>query len=170
MHHCFFILVSIFRFWTQILSFCFIRFDITQFHHINHHQIILICQNMVVYCKNNDALTISQHQMQNSAEWLFQWCILYSAVLFCTVWFHSKDKMIPRREKRKSGMDSISLLWLVPLFIRSLPEMCMCACSMNAWGSILEVHVSFLVNFIFMTVKIWYDRMLSQKHNEKHRQ
>jgi len=25
----------------------------------------------------------------NSVNWLFQWCILYSVVLFCTVWFHS---------------------------------------------------------------------------------
>ena len=35
---------------TQILSF-FIRLDITQFHHINQHQIILTSQNTTVYYK-----------------------------------------------------------------------------------------------------------------------
>jgi len=45
----------------------FIRLNITQFHHINQHQIILTSQNMTVYYKNNDTSAIPQYQMQNSA-------------------------------------------------------------------------------------------------------
>jgi len=63
----FYLGIYIYVLYTQILSFCFIRLDITQFHHI-----ILTFQNTTVYYKNNDALAIPQRQMQNNAEWLLQ--------------------------------------------------------------------------------------------------
>ena len=70
---------------------------------------------MTVY-KNNDALAIPQCQMQNSAEWLFQWRILFSAVLFCTVWFHAKrwgmnPTAILSMIQTLSTMSIVSLNW-----------------------------------------------------------
>ena len=48
-----------------------------------------------VYYKNNAALSISQHQMRNSASWLLQWRILYSVAFFRIISFLCKSLCSP---------------------------------------------------------------------------